>query len=233
MTTLKKLALIVAAASTIAALPETAALAAGGGAVDMPRMPTARERTPQDLAKVAYNAGVRTVRRAQEYDEAAEKASTPEKKEKQHAKASAAYEKALSQFEEAVANDGNMHEAWNYIGYSQRHLGRYEIALQSYAQALQLKPGYPEAIEYRGEAYLGLNRLDDAREAYMQLFSGSRKLADQLLASMQKFVSQRRETPNGLDPAALDAFANWVTERAAIAQQTASLDTSRDSKGWR
>ncbi len=76
-----------------------------------------------------------------------------------------------------------MHEAWNYLGYTHRKLGDYQAALTAYDRALNLKPGYPEAIEYRGHAYLGLNRLEDAKQAYLTLFAGNRQLAAQLLAA--------------------------------------------------
>ena len=85
-----------------------------------------------------------------------------------------------------------MYEAWNYVGYTNRKLGNYEAALTAYDRALTLKPDYPEAIEYRGHAYLGLNRLDDAKQAYLTLFGSNRKLAAQLLAGMQAWVGEHR-----------------------------------------
>lgn len=234
MTIIKKLALLVAVA-TCAALPDSAAQAAatGSASTSTPSARTQRERTPEEQALAAYNSGVKQIKKAADYDEDAAKASSPEKREKAEKKAASAYEKALGEFQNAVSLVPTLYEAWNYIGFAQRHLGRYDAALDAYAKALQLKPGFPEAIEYRGEAYLGLNRLDDARQAYMELFSGSRKLADQLLGSMQKFVDTRRETPNGLEPQKLEEFAKWVQERATIAQQTASLDTGADNTSWR
>jgi tetratricopeptide (TPR) repeat protein len=132
----------------------------------------------------------------------------------------------------AVSKAPQLHEAWNYLGFARRHLGRYDAALESYDRALQLKPGYADALEYRGEAYLGLDRLDDARQAYMDLFASSRKHSDELLAAMQKYVAARRKEPNGLTAQQLDEFARWVDERAGIAQQTASLDTGSQAS-WR
>ena len=76
-----------------------------------------------------------------------------------------------------------------------RKLGKYQEALIAYDRALNLKPGYAEAIEYRGHAYLGLNRLDDAKQAYLALFAGNRKLAAQLLAAMQTWVGEHRGNP--------------------------------------
>jgi tetratricopeptide (TPR) repeat protein len=116
-----------------------------------------------------------------------------------------------------------MYQAWNYIGFANRHLGSYDAALSAYAQALELNPGYPDAIEYRGEAYLGLNRIDEAKEAYMTLFKESRSLADLLMTAMRRWTDERRREPGGLTPEAVEAFSKWVEERSGIAAQTASL----------
>jgi len=231
----RKLALLAVLAASIAILPDSAAQAAGSGSMSTPSTPMPqRELTPQELARSAYNSGVKQIKRANGYEEDATEAKKPEKAQKAKEKAAAAYEKALENFETAIEHNPSMPEAWNYIGFAQRHLGRYDTALVSYGKALSLKPGFPEAIEYRGEAYLGLNRLDDARQAYLDLFASSRTLAAQLLGSMQSYVSQRREAPNGVDAQALESFAQWVDERAKLAQQTASLDVgSSTSSSWR
>jgi tetratricopeptide (TPR) repeat protein len=233
MTIAKKVALLIAVAASIAGLPDSAARAAGTGSSSMPTATPQRERTPEEQAKSAYNAGVKQLKKADGYDKDAAKASDEKKQKKARDKAAAAYESALAKFETAVAHNPAMHEAWNYIGYCQRHIGRYDDALAAYQHALQLKPGFPEAIEYRGEAYLGLNRLEDARSAYMDLFASSRPLAAQLLTAMQNYVTKQRQTPNGVDTTTLDAFANWVDERATIAQQTASLDPGATNASWR
>jgi tetratricopeptide (TPR) repeat protein len=212
-------------------LPDSAALAAGGGSMDLPQTPR-ETRTPEDEARISYNAGVKQIKRAKDLEEDAAKATDPAKRERALKKAQGAYEKAARQFEMAVSRDPGLHEGWNYLGFARRHLGRYDAALEAYERALKLKPGYADAIEYRGETYLGLNRLDDARKAYMDLFASSRQHADQLLGSMQKYIESRRKEPNGLEAQQLDEFARWVDERAGIAQQTASLDTGSQAT-WR
>lgn len=232
MTIVKKLAVLVAVAAACAALPDSAAHAAGGGSMDMPRVPAA-ERTPEDEARTAYNAGVKQIEKAKDYEQDAAGASDDGKREKLLKKANTAYERAADKFEEAVNNVPGLYQAWNYLGFARRHLGRYDAALEAYDRALKLEPGFADAVEYRGEAYLGLNRLEDARKAYMDLFPRSRKHADELLAAMQKYVDQRRKEPNGLAPQALDEFAQWVGERTTIAQQTASLDTGSTQASWR
>ena len=233
MTILRNLALL-AVVATCVALPDAASHAApaGGGASSMPSAP-ARARTPEELARSAVNSGVRQIKKADGYSDDAEEATKPEKRAKAEKKALAAYAEAAEHFQKAVEHQPANHDSWNYLGYAQRHLGRNEAALASYARALKLKPGFPEAIEYRAEAYIALNRFDEAREAYMDLFGRARPLADRLLASMKKQVAAKRQTPEGVAPEALEAFAKWVEERATIAQQTASLGSSSGGQNWR
>jgi tetratricopeptide (TPR) repeat protein len=179
--------------------------------------------TPEDQAKDDYNSGVRSIKKAQDYDSDAAKAPTPEKAAKAQDKAHQAYSKALEQFIDAVAKQPKMYQAWNYIGFANRHLGNYDDSLSAYAKALELNPDYPDAIEYRGEAYLGLNRLDDAKQAYMSLFGNSRGLADELMTAMHHWIDARRKDAQGVAPENLEAFSQWVEERSGIAAQTASL----------
>jgi tetratricopeptide (TPR) repeat protein len=178
---------------------------------------------PEDAAKAAYNSGVRSIKKAEECDSDAAKASNPQKNAKALDKARQFYSKALEQFIDAVSQDPKMYQAWNYIGFANRHLGSFDAALSAYAKALELNPAYPEAIEYRAEAYLGLNKIDDAKQAYMTLFRESRSLAGELMTAMRRWTDARRVEPQGLAPDDVEAFSKWVDERAGIAAQTASL----------
>lgn len=191
----------------------------GGGSFNVPE----RQRTPEEQAKAAYNQGVRAVKAADKLSKTAEEATDQKKKTKAADKAKRQYENARGYFAAALQRKADMHEAWNYVGYTSRKLGDYEKALAAYDEALRLSPSYGEAIEYRGEAYLGLNRIDDAKNAYMQLFQSARPLADQLMAAMQKWVGERRAS--GSAAAEVDALAQWIDERSNIARQTASLAT--------
>ena len=181
------------------------------------------QRSADDAAKSAYNSGVRYIKKAQDYDADAAKASTPEKVAKAHEKAQKAYRESLEYFIDAVGADPKMYQAWNYLGFANRHLGNYTDSLSSYAKALEINPNYPDAIEYRGEAYLGLNRIEDAKGAYMALFRDSRPLADELMASMHRWADAHRQDPQGLSSADVEAFSKWIDERAGIAGKTASL----------
>jgi tetratricopeptide (TPR) repeat protein len=178
---------------------------------------------PEEMAKAAYNSGVHSLKEAKEYEADAAKASNPQKSAKALDKAHQYYSKALEQFIDAVSQQPKMYQAWNYIGFANRHLGNYDAALTAYAKALELNPAYPEAIEYRGEAYLGLNKIDEAKEAYMTLFRESRSLADELMTAMRQWTDARRVDAQGLAAEDVEAFSKWVDERAGIAAQTASL----------
>jgi tetratricopeptide (TPR) repeat protein len=214
--------------------PVSAALAHGGGSA--PSGPsgaaTATPRSGADAAKSAYNAGVRNIKKAQDYDAEAAKASTPEKAAKAHDKAQKAYHDSLGSFIDAVGADPKMYEAWNYLGFANRHLGNYADALSSYAKALEINPNFPNAIEYRGEAYLGLNQIEDAKSAYMALFRDSRQLADELMAAMHRWADAHKQDAQGLSSADVDAFTKWMDERASVAAQTASLATGA-VQAWR
>jgi tetratricopeptide (TPR) repeat protein len=199
--------------------------ASGGGA--MGSMPSggmgSTARSPHEQAVDAYNYGVKDVGKAKENESDAAKATNPEKKDKALAKAQKSYASALGEFEKAVGADPGLFQAWNYVGFCQRHLGRYEEALSAYGKALELQPRYGEAYEYRAEAYLGLNRIEDAKASYLQLFGTARPLADELMTSMRRWLDDRQQDNRGVSAEDLAAFAKWVDERAMIAQQTASL----------
>ena len=213
--------------------PMGSALAHGGGSAGGPSgMVTATPGAAGDAAKTAYNLGVRSIKKAQEYDADAAKASAPDKAAKARDKAQKAYHDALSSFIDAVGANPKMAEAWNYLGFSQRHLGNYDDALGAYAKALEINPNYPDAIEYRGEAYLGLNQIEDAKAAYMALFGSSRPLADELMVAMHHWTEARRQDAQGLSSADVEAFAKWMDERSGIAAQTASLAIG-SSQSWR
>jgi tetratricopeptide (TPR) repeat protein len=126
-----------------------------------------------------------------------------------------------------------MHEAWNYVGYTNRKLGHYDEALAAYDKALTLKPGYADALEYRGEAYLALKRIPDAQQAYLDLYGGNRALAGKLLTAMKSWVADQRATAAGSNAANLDELDKWIQERAQIAGQTAALTRAGTAASWR
>lgn len=61
------------------------------------------------------------------------------------------------------ATPGNA-DGFNLLGYSLRHLKRYDESLAAYNQALKIDPKHRGAHEYIGEAYLQLGQLDKAKQ---------------------------------------------------------------------
>ena len=206
---------------------------ANGGGMSMPQpMPTPREETPQHKAREAYNDGVRYIKKADKAQAGAEQQNDPGRKEKAGHEAHDLYAKSLTKFQEAVQLDDTLPEAWNYVGYSNRKLGNYDAALAAYDKALALKPGYADALEYRGEAYLALDRIPEAQQAYLDLYAASRPLAAKLLAAMKSWVAAQRASPSGR-ASAVDELDKWIQERAQIAGETAALTREGAAASWR
>ena len=95
------------------------------------------------------------------------------------------------------------------------------------------RQAFPDAVEYRGEAYLGVNRVDDAKQAYLELFASDRKQADILMKAMTDWVAKRRVDAAGADPASVSALESWIKERSALAGQTASMALAAQHDTWR
>lgn len=61
------------------------------------------------------------------------------------------------------ANPSNA-DGFNLLGYSLRHLKRYDESLAAYNKALMIDPKHRGAHEYIGEAYIQLGQLDKAKQ---------------------------------------------------------------------
>jgi tetratricopeptide (TPR) repeat protein len=203
------------------------AMAAGSGGGGQSAAGTVQQ-TPEQEAASHYKSGLRYKKRAWKQEEKAAKASTPEQRAKLLGKAAKNYEKAIRKQVAALKANERHHEAANELGYGLRRMGRYEQAIQWYDRALELQPGFLEAIEYRGEAYLATGNLDAAKGAYMALFRGDPALAGQLLTAMEGWLGR----PGGdhQETAEYLAFDEWVRERKELAglTQGVSLNQSRD-----
>lgn len=218
--------------AALLALDATCAWAIGDGPASVPKgaAGTAAQQTPDLQAKLLYNDGIDQVRRA---DNAAAAAATADAAHKAHAadEARTLYSTALGKFQQAVRLDPKLHEAWNYLGYTHRKLGDYDEALEAYERALALRPGYPEAIEYRAEAYLALRRFADAQRSYLDLFASNRAAAERLLEAMKSWVATQQSAGTAPD-AAVNDLDKWVQERSQIASQTAALTREGAAASW-
>jgi len=64
------------------------------------------------------------------------------------------YEEAIPLLKNIVAKNGRDADAWNYLGFTHRKLGRNAEALDYYNKALAIDPKHKGAHEYLGELYL-------------------------------------------------------------------------------
>src|SRR5258708_14170227 len=161
-----------------------------GGAMSQPHeeiSSTQSTEKPDAAAKKAFNAGVKSLNKAREYEEVAAKATNPDKKGAAMDKVSDAYGRALDQFTEALRNKGDMFEAWNHVGYIHLRLGAYGESIDDYNHTLALKPDLLEAIEQRAQAYMGVEPPDDAKNACIEIFHHARPLADQMVVTMRNW----------------------------------------------
>jgi tetratricopeptide (TPR) repeat protein len=189
--------------------------------------------TPEQRAVEAYKSGDDHRVKAKKFEDDATTKKGADV-EKTLAKAKSEYQKSLKDFTNAAKLNPKLAPAYNGMGYAYRKTGDYAKALEMYDQAIELaKPQiFPEAIEYRAEAYLALNRLDDARQAYLDLFGADRKQADILMAAMKSWVTARHTDPAGVPADALAAFEKWIGERDGIAKQTSLMGLSSGYHGW-
>lgn len=65
---------------------------------------------------------------------------------------------AASSFGKVVARNPTNADAYSYLGYSNRWLGKYDEAFAAYGKALALDPRHKGALEYSGIAYLKTNQ---------------------------------------------------------------------------
>jgi tetratricopeptide (TPR) repeat protein len=198
----------------------------GAGSSSMANM------TPEERAVEAYKSGDSHRVKGKKFEEEAV-AKTGGDAEKASAKAKGEFEKSLKDFKNAAKLNPQLFQAYNGMGYAYRKTGDYAQALAMYDQAIKMAPGFfPEAVEYRAEAYLALNRIDDARQAYLDLFAADRKQADILMAAMKSWVAARRADAAGVAPDAISTFETWIGEREGLAKQTRLMAVSSRHAAW-
>jgi tetratricopeptide (TPR) repeat protein len=161
----------------------------------------------------AYTAGYASILRAEHAENLAVASSNEAEREAARVKAQEAYEASLPHFATAVRLDSSMHEAYTYLGYANRKLGRYDESLVAYGRALKINPDTPHAIEYQGEAFLALNRIAEAKFNFLRLYALDEHHAAKLLHAMQVWVDAHKDQP----PAGIDVpeLAAWIGDRAA------------------
>ncbi len=199
----------------------------GGGVSSLPSM------SPEERAVAAYRSGDEHRVKGKKFEEEAVTKKGADV-DKTLAKAKSEYQKSLKDFNNAAKLNPKLAPAYNGMGFAYRKTGDYAKALEMYDQAIELaKPQiFPEAIEYRAEAYLALNRIEDARKAYLELFAADRAQADSLMDAMKKWVATHKTDPAGVSPDAVSGFEKWLDERDGLAKQTRLMGVTSRYSGW-
>ena len=225
----KRLLIMAIFASPMAIVAPTvfAAGSGGGGFAGSPPSSSGKSLTPEEQSAKLYRSGLKQKDRALAQLQKAEAASSDKARNKAKAKAEKAFAKAIKKQGEALSIDPRNYKAANELGYALRRTGDYEKAVGAYNYALKLNPNFHEATEYRGEAFLALGFYKQAMQSYMILFRNDRDLADQLMATMDKWVSDK----NGEFSESEQSFVNWIKERKQMAKITRNLSMN-NTRNW-
>ena len=86
-----------------------------------------------------------------------------EKKDKVD-KAKKLYTQAFKKLEKAHKSDKKNPDILNYMGYTSRKVGNFDVAEKFYLKGLNINPNHNGINEYLGELYVQTNRLDKAKE---------------------------------------------------------------------
>lgn len=100
------------------------------------------------------------------------------------------YGKALGYFEKAHDADADNPDVLNMLAYSQRKTGEIDQAIANYQRALELKPRFPEAREYLGEAYI---------QAALREIETLKSYGAEAEHELEELVEAFKEAAEGLD----------------------------------
>ena len=79
-------------------------------------------------------------------------------------KAKKRFEKALKYLLISDKKKPNQPDTLNYLGFTSRKIGNFEIAEKYYLEGLSIDPNHFGINEYLGELYVNTNRIDKAKE---------------------------------------------------------------------
>lgn len=208
--------------------------AAGGGGVGAGAYSPSRPTSAKSLKQVAasdYKRGLTHRDKAWQYEKKAAAETDEKKVTKYEEKAQKEYKKAIKKFQTAIKRVPAFYQAHASLGYALRKTGDIKGSLFAYDNSIKINPAYPEAIENRAETYLQLNRFEDVKQAYMELFfDHPREYADKLMQAMELWQQQNTQVSSE----DRKNFSLWFRERQEIAGNTVSLNqpqtTNRDDK---
>lgn len=73
------------------------------------------------------------------------------------------YAEARVMLKDITAAEPANADAWNLLGFSSRKSGDLKAASKAYTKALKLNPQHLGALEYQGEMYIEMGKLDKAQ----------------------------------------------------------------------
>ena len=222
--------ILFAAALLLAAIGLASSPSGGSGSMSLPQQKR-DPLTPEQEAVNLFNDGTAYQEKAAKHEKEAAAETDSGKRAKLEGKAKDKHEDAVKKFVKATEKNPNMFQAWGSLGYSYRKIGNYPASLEAYNKSLAIEPRYTPAMEYRAEALLALNQIDEVKTVYMALFQADRPRANELTAAIDKWLEKRKTDPAGLDPARLEEFAKWAEQRKQLASQVSSL-SSPEKPRW-
>jgi tetratricopeptide (TPR) repeat protein len=98
---------------------------------------------------------------------------------------------AARRFAKAAAGDPDNPDLQNYLGFSNRKLKRFDLALKYYKRAIELDPRHRGAHEYIGETYLLVGDLPNA-EKHLAALHEICLLSCEELEDLERAVAQYR-----------------------------------------
>lgn len=109
------------------------------------------------------------------------------------------YQGARKLFEQAEVMQPKSPEVLNMLAYTQRKTGDLDQALVNYHKALEIKPKFPQAREYLGEAYL---------QAAMREAETLKGYGDDGVSQVQQLANAFQEAASRLENKAAKGTAN-------------------------
>ena len=79
------------------------------------------------------------------------------------------YPAAIKKLKQAIKADKENADAWNLLGFASRKSGDTEAAKHAYEMALSIDKEHLGALEYQGELFITMGKLDSAQENLARL----------------------------------------------------------------
>lgn len=79
------------------------------------------------------------------------------------------YPAAIKKLKQAIKADKENADAWNLLGYASRKSGDTEAAKHAYEMALSIDKDHLGALEYQGELFISMGKLDNAQDNLARL----------------------------------------------------------------